>query len=44
MNDVRTMNTFIGRGVDGLISDYPDRLRDVLDGLGIALPRPYPAR
>jgi len=44
VNDVRTMNTFIGRGVDGLISDYPDRLRDVLDGLGIALPRPYPAR
>ncbi|MGZ4559507.1 MAG: glycerophosphodiester phosphodiesterase family protein [Mycobacteriaceae bacterium] len=44
VDDVRSMSALISRGVDGLISDYPDRLRDVLGSLDIALPRAYPAR
>ncbi len=44
VDDVRTMLRLIDLGVDGLISDYPDRLRDVLGSLGFALPRRYPAR
>lgn len=43
VDDVRTMQRLINLGVDGLISDYPDRLRDVLDSLGFALPKRYSA-
>ena len=31
VNDVADMRRLIGAGVDGLISDYPDRLRDALN-------------
>ncbi len=44
VDDVRSMLRLVDLGVDGLISDYPDRLRDVLGSLGFALPRRYPAR
>lgn len=37
------MQNLIALGVDGLISDYPDWLRDVLDAAGFTLPRRYPA-
>jgi glycerophosphoryl diester phosphodiesterase len=38
VDDVATMNRLIDMGVDGIITDYPDRLRDVLDARGYALP------
>lgn len=44
VNDVPTMDALIDAGVDGLITDYPDRLRWLLERRGFDLPRPYPAR
>jgi glycerophosphoryl diester phosphodiesterase len=41
VNDPADMDRLVGWGVDGLISDHPDRLREVLQRRGIALP---PAR
>lgn len=38
VNDPAVMDRFIGWGVDGLISDYPDRLREVLGNRGMPLP------
>ncbi|MEP7180853.1 MAG: glycerophosphodiester phosphodiesterase [Betaproteobacteria bacterium] len=38
VNDAADMATLIDMGVDGMITDYPDRLRAVLAGKGIALP------
>jgi len=34
------MDRIVGWGVDGLITDYPDRLREVLQKRGVALPPP----
>ncbi|MGM1058184.1 glycerophosphodiester phosphodiesterase [Saccharothrix sp. Mg75] len=44
VNDVATMHKLIDDGVDGIITDYPDRLRGVMADRGLKLPRPYPAR
>lgn len=44
VNDIATMDALISAGVDGLITDSPDRLRDLLDVRGFELPRSYPAR
>ncbi|KXP14871.1 glycerophosphodiester phosphodiesterase family protein [Tsukamurella pseudospumae] len=38
VNDPATMRALLGDGVDGLITDYPDRARAVFRELGIALP------
>ena len=38
------MARLIGAGVDGLISDYPNRLRAVMAEKGIPLPPAIPAR
>ncbi len=38
VNDPRTMEEFIAMGVDGIITDYPDRLRQVMSRSGMALP------
>ncbi|SHN46635.1 glycerophosphodiester phosphodiesterase family protein [Cryptosporangium aurantiacum] len=43
VDDTATMNALIDAGVDGLITDYPDRLRTVLAERGYRLPRPYRA-
>ena len=43
VDDEPTMNKLIDDGVDGLITDYPDRLRTVLAERGYALPRAYAA-
>jgi len=42
VNDEAEMRRLIGMGVDGLISDYPDRLRRVAEAEGIAVPPPTP--
>ena len=41
VDDEATMNKLIDDGVDGLITNYPDRLRKVLADRGFQLPRPY---
>lgn len=42
VNDEPAMRRFIGWGVDGIISDYPDRLRRVAAETGAVLPPPAP--
>jgi len=44
VNDEPSMKRLIEMGVDGLISDYPDRLRKVLAELGKPLPVPTPVQ
>ncbi|MGQ0777258.1 MAG: glycerophosphodiester phosphodiesterase [Pseudonocardiales bacterium] len=41
VNDIATMNRLIDLGVDGIITDYPDRLRDLLETRGYELPRRF---
>ncbi|CRK56327.1 Glycerophosphoryl diester phosphodiesterase [Alloactinosynnema sp. L-07] len=41
VNDLPTMGKLIDDGVDGLITDYPDRLRAMLAQRGFKLPRGY---
>jgi glycerophosphoryl diester phosphodiesterase len=41
VDDPATMDKLINDGVDGLITDYPDRLRDLLAARGLRLPPPY---
>ncbi|WP_091668652.1 glycerophosphodiester phosphodiesterase [Amycolatopsis marina] len=43
VNDPATMHKLIDDGVDGIITDYPDRLRAVAAERGFRLPRQYPA-
>jgi glycerophosphoryl diester phosphodiesterase len=42
VNDPPDMERLIGWGVDGIITDYPDRLRDVMAAKGLPLPKPTP--
>ena len=44
VNDPARMETLIDLGVDGIITDYPDRLRTVMARRGMALPRPAPIK
>ena len=44
VNEPKDMERAIAAGVDGLITDYPDRLRTVLQSKGIAVPAPTPVR
>ncbi|MGI8536871.1 MAG: glycerophosphodiester phosphodiesterase [Mycobacteriales bacterium] len=44
VDDVPTMQSLIDIGVDGLITDYPDRLRALMADNGFKLPMRYPAR
>jgi glycerophosphoryl diester phosphodiesterase len=41
VDDAPTTNKLIDDGVDGLITDYPDRLRTILAERGFRLPRQY---
>lgn len=36
-----TMRAHMGAGVDGLITDFPDRLRDVMAKRSLKLPKQY---
>lgn len=42
VNEAARMRELIAMGVDGIITDYPDRLREVLEALDMAVPRPTP--
>jgi glycerophosphoryl diester phosphodiesterase len=42
VNDPAAMDALIGRGVDGLATDFPDRARDVLAAREMPLPMRYP--
>lgn len=44
VNDEPTMRSLLDAGVDGIITDYPDRLRAVLAERGWKLPHRYPVR
>ena len=44
VNDPGRMRELIAMGVDGIITDYPDRLRQVLTELGMPLPVGNPGR
>ena len=41
-NQAEDMHRLIDAGVDGIISDYPDRLRAVAEARGLALPPAAP--
>ncbi|NYI99730.1 glycerophosphoryl diester phosphodiesterase [Nocardioides thalensis] len=43
VNDAATMDHLIGLGIDGLITDRPDLLRQVMADNGLELPRSYDA-
>lgn len=40
INDPATMASLMDAGVDGLITDYPDRLRELMADRGLKLPKP----
>ena len=44
VDDEATMQSLIDMGVDGIITNYPDRLRAVMAENGFKLPKQYPAR
>ncbi|QWW20779.1 hypothetical protein I6B53_03815 [Schaalia sp. 19OD2882] len=44
INDPETMAAQIEAGADGIISDHPTRLREVMAQRGMDLPKPYPAK
>jgi glycerophosphoryl diester phosphodiesterase len=43
VDDPATIKWFLDQGVDGIISDYPDRVRDVVRSVGLRLPQAYDA-
>ena len=42
VNDPADMATMIALGVDGIITDYPDRLRRIMAEKGLTLPPAFP--
>ncbi len=42
VNEATDMDRLIGWGVDGIITDYPDRLRAAMQRAGLPLPPPIP--
>ena len=42
VNETADMQRLIEWGVDGIISDYPDRVRQVMTARGLAVPKPFP--
>jgi len=41
INDPATMRAQIAAGADGIITDYPTRLRSVMASMGMPLPQPH---
>jgi glycerophosphoryl diester phosphodiesterase len=42
-DDVATVEALMDLGVDGIITDYPNRVRDLMAERGMRLPKAYPA-
>jgi glycerophosphoryl diester phosphodiesterase len=42
VNEPADMAALLDQRVDGIITDYPDRLRTVMQGRGLPLPAPTP--
>lgn len=40
-DDPATVEALMDLGVDGIITDYPDRVRRIMAGRGMRLPRSY---
>lgn len=43
VDDKPTMRSLIAAGVDGISTDYPDRLREVMSESGMKLPQSFQA-
>ncbi|MFE2059537.1 glycerophosphodiester phosphodiesterase family protein [Streptomyces sp. NPDC059446] len=41
-DDPATVEALMDMGIDGIITDYPDRVRDIMAARGMRLPTPYP--
>jgi glycerophosphoryl diester phosphodiesterase len=44
IDDTATMASLMDAGVDGIVTDYPDRLRALMAERGLELPRPLRSR
>jgi glycerophosphoryl diester phosphodiesterase len=44
INEIADMEKFIDMGVDGIITDRPDRLREAMKKKGLSLPNPTPVQ
>ena len=44
VNEEVRMEALVDMGVDGIITDYPDRLRRVLEERGMKVPTPPPVQ
>ena len=44
VNEKVRMEALVDMGVDGIITDYPDRLRRVLEARGMKVPTPTPVQ
>ncbi|WP_326633244.1 MULTISPECIES: glycerophosphodiester phosphodiesterase family protein [unclassified Streptomyces] len=42
-DDPATIEALMDMGIDGIITDYPDRVRDIMADRGMRLPKAYPA-
>ena len=42
-DDPATVAALMDLGVDGIITDYPNRVRDIMAERGMRLPKAYPA-
>ena len=42
VNETSRMRELIAMGVDGIITDYPNRLRQIVAQLGLPIPVPTP--
>ncbi len=40
-DDPATINALMDMGIDGIITNYPNHVRDIMAARGLALPRSY---
>jgi glycerophosphoryl diester phosphodiesterase len=42
-DDPATVEALMNMGIDGIITNYPDHIRDLMSARNMRLPKPYPA-